>query len=94
MHLLYDDRELIKQLRLELSTLKALNITLLNQLEALKDSFAKLAAVAKPQPPAKQPVTQASIAQRLGVPVSMLPDIDLERLGIQAPTEERPLGKR
>lgn len=93
MRILYDDRELIAQLRAENARLIAQHQILSNQLEALKESFRLLAEKARPQVPQPQPVTVKSIADQLGIPEHMVGMVDLERLGLHLPAE-RPTLRR
>ena len=80
--------ELMKRVTQECDRLRAENTLLHNQLAALSDNVARLAA-------ARQPAVQAfktpqQIAHELKIPVDMLPDIDLKKLGYTLPED----GKR
>ena len=80
MKLLYDDRELVRQLEGERDYLRGRVQSLENTLKSLAESFQKL-ALSRPQ--TGQPLTKEAIAARLGVPVSVVDQIDLNALGVQ-----------
>jgi hypothetical protein len=86
MRVLYDDRELITELRAQVAYLRERNLTLEAAIKALQEAFAKLASVAKPRQEAP-PITPETLAQQLGMPLTLVRQIDWERMGRQMPQE-------